>query len=584
MRVITDADGITVRAIAGTYVVILAIDASAQARKGLLGFAIRRTDKTENESYWLQGMRTFESVYPNPPEGALVTTHEHPVQDFLWSDFTAKEEHEYVYEVIPVRGIPKNLEYGKTVSITVNTESAHDGTHGVYFNRGVIGSQAYAREFNNADPQTLTGAEKERAYAWLSRGLWEAMSDFISAANKPGLGLRAAVYEFDYEPAIALFGKVLTECQDVKIIYDARIKQTKGEPDEKQTKRVANVRKMLKKYGLAGKDVSIPRRSSPSYIAHNKFIVLLDNDKPVAVWTGSTNFTESGIFGQSNVGHVVRDPAVARQYMQFWERLSEDPEVVPDLRNSNEDANPDIETFPPPNGITPVFSPRHKNDQKETMLNWYASAIGEAKTIMCLTEAFGINELFMDVLSQPIKKDDFLRYLFLEKWALRRADYQATQDALKQNANNLPAVGSYLQGDVLHEYLMDRWKEERSNSLSTNVRYTHSKYMLIDPLSENPIIISGSANFSDASTVNNDENMLVIAGDTRVADIYLGEFMRLWRHYRFRSIVGVDKDDNYKPNYLDETDEWTNHFYTEGRFEYKRRLAFMADSAKDKHQ
>jgi phosphatidylserine/phosphatidylglycerophosphate/cardiolipin synthase-like enzyme len=45
--------------------------------------------------------------------------------------------------------------------------------------------------------------------------------------------------------------------------------------------------------------------------------------------------------------------------------------------------------------------------------------------------------------------------------------------------------------------------------------------MLVDPLCDDPLIITGSANFSDASTTKNDENMLVIRGDTRVADIYL---------------------------------------------------------------
>ena len=50
-------------------------------------------------------------------------------------------------------------------------------------------------------------------------------------------------------------------------------------------------------------------------------------------------------------------------------------------------------------------------------------------------------------------------------------------------------------------------------------------------------IITGSANFSNASTKNNDENMLVIRGDTRVADLYLTEFMRLFMHFYFRTIV-----------------------------------------------
>jgi hypothetical protein len=42
---------ISVNAIAGTYVVILAMDANDAARKGLLGFAIHRTDQTKNEQY-----------------------------------------------------------------------------------------------------------------------------------------------------------------------------------------------------------------------------------------------------------------------------------------------------------------------------------------------------------------------------------------------------------------------------------------------------------------------------------------------------------------------------------------------------
>ena len=42
----------------------------------------------------------------------------------------------------------------------------------------------------------------------------------------------------------------------------------------------------------------IPRRATPSYIAHNKFVVLLEDGEPREVWTGSTNMTAGGIFGQ----------------------------------------------------------------------------------------------------------------------------------------------------------------------------------------------------------------------------------------------------------------------------------------------
>ena len=54
----------------------------------------------------------------------------------------------------------------------------------------------------------------------------------------------------------------------------------------------------------------------------------------------------------------------------------------------------------------------------------------------------------------------------------------------------------------------------------------HTKYLLIDPLSDDPLICTGSANFSENSLTNNDENMVLIRGSTRVADIYMTEFDR----------------------------------------------------------
>jgi len=579
MRARQAAGGISVHAIAGTYVVMLGMDAEEPARAGLLGFAIERVDKTENEQYWLTGMRTFKSVYPNPPRGALVSTHEHPIQDFLWSDFTAKPAHDYVYRVVPVRGKPKKLEYGTPVEASVQTERPGHATHSVYFNRGVIGSQAYAREFDNKDPRDLNGAEQKRAYDWLSRGLFEAMRDFLRRATGPAWGLRAAVYEFSYDPIVAEFGQAQTRCKDVKIVYDARIKTSKGKPDPTEARRVALTEAGLKKHGLRKAASATARTATPSAIAHNKFVVLLKDGDPVAVWTGSTNLTESGIYGQSNVGHVVEDPTVAAAYLAYWKRLQGNPDV-PALRTSNDGVNPDLGPLPAPAGISPIFSPRPHDAQGRTMLNWYAGAMDSAARLMCFTAAFGVNQVFLAVLKTPAQAKDDLRYLFLEKWGVNAKLAAATKADLERNRHNQVAVGGYLAGDVLHEYLKDRWAIERANPLSQNVRYTHTKYMLVDPLGDDPVVISGSANFSEASTITNDENMLVIRGDRRVADIYLGEFMRLWRHYSFRTIVNAKADavtgaeHGYEPNYLDETPGWASGFYAKGTLKEQRRLTF----------
>jgi hypothetical protein len=78
--------GVSVRAISGTHVVFLAFNLSDAARAGCLGFAIKRIDTIEDEEYWLQGMKTFESVDPAPGPGVLVSTRVHPLQGFQWAD------------------------------------------------------------------------------------------------------------------------------------------------------------------------------------------------------------------------------------------------------------------------------------------------------------------------------------------------------------------------------------------------------------------------------------------------------------------------------------------------------------------
>ena len=52
-------------AISGTHVVFLAFGMKGADAKGVMGFAIQRTDLTENETIWLRGNKTFASIRPS---------------------------------------------------------------------------------------------------------------------------------------------------------------------------------------------------------------------------------------------------------------------------------------------------------------------------------------------------------------------------------------------------------------------------------------------------------------------------------------------------------------------------------------
>jgi len=114
------------------------------------------------------------------------------------------------------------------------------------------------------------------------------------------------------------------------------------------------------------------------------------------------------------------------------------------------------------------------------------------------------------------------------------------------------------------------------------VFFIHTKFLLIDPLSDDPLVCSGSANFSPPSLMANDENMLLIRGDTRVADIYMTEFDRIFRHFYFRDIAAeLSGKDDEKSIFLDETDTWTDDYFTDGHVKNNRRLMFFEVTKSD---
>ena len=232
--------------------------------------------------------------------------------------------------------------------------------------------------------------------------------------------------------------------------------------------------------------------------------------------------------------------------------------------------NPNLEDECPENSVNAIFSPR----EDKTMLYWYANKMAEAKDSVFLTLAFSIDDSFNDVVvenSENSENDAFLRYIMFEnrygqyirdKYSAIAACEQnqtAWGDTFKQRKNSV-------QGDVYDETL---------TGLNNHVNYIHTKYMILDALTDDPTVITGSANFSEASTIDNDENMLIIRGNTGVADVYIGEFMRLFNHFQTRN-ESNDKSDAEFTAYdnLDPTSGWRDPYFEDGTKKQKERVLF----------
>jgi phosphatidylserine/phosphatidylglycerophosphate/cardiolipin synthase-like enzyme len=164
------------------------------------------------------------------------------------------------------------------------------------------------------------------------------------------------------------------------------------------------------------------------------------------------------------------------------------------------------------------------------------------------------------------QQDQVLRVGLMEKeWNGKNKEAQiAAIRKIQALPNVVIAIGNRIPMNGF-----DRWLGEIDRITNpVNVHWIHLKFMLVDPLSNDPTVVTGSANFSDASTSTNDENMIVITGNRRVADIYFGEYMRLYSHYAFREAVKIFLDNNphakpedMKQGFLIEKGDWTAPYF-----------------------
>jgi phosphatidylserine/phosphatidylglycerophosphate/cardiolipin synthase-like enzyme len=389
--------------------------------------------------------------------------------------------------------------------------------------------------------------------------------------------LRVCAYEFTYLPILRALKRALDRGVDVQIVYHDSKK-------EKDANRAAIDEAGLPQNVTHGsKKTQVLFARTRTSIPHNKFIVKLVDGRASQVWTGSTNFTDTGFFGQTNVGHLVTDATTADTYLEYWTELSGDPVHSAAVTNAVA-LTPNPANAIAASSIAAFYSPR----RADNMLDWYAQRITDTATFAMMTIPFNVAGTILTALGE---KRDAMRLVILED--VPTADVEAAE---KRNRGKLAFSNGAILGKSIIKYKspggakvtpiphssLDQWFVDEELARPTNhghVFFVHSKVLLIDPLSDDPLVCSGSANFSTNSLVANDENMLLIRGNARVGDIYMTELDRIFRHFRARDIINQTAADGSgkSPLLLDPTDEWIAPNFRPGTYKSNRRLLFFPD-------
>jgi phosphatidylserine/phosphatidylglycerophosphate/cardiolipin synthase-like enzyme len=130
-------------------------------------------------------------------------------------------------------------------------------------------------------------------------------------------------------------------------------------------------------------------------------------------------------------------------------------------------------------------------------------------------------------------------------------------------------VATAMVPEGLEGFLEETTAGQRGNIL------IHTKLVVVDFTSDSPTVISGSHNLSRSASEGNDENFLIVRGDTDVADCYGCELMRLYDHYRFRWYLKQGTQQGAAT--LQEDDTWTEAYFVTGSLEESDRLRFAGE-------
>ena len=225
---------------------------------------------------------------------------------------------------------------------------------------------------------------------------------------------------------------------------------------------------------------------------------------PIEVWTGSTNLTDGGIYGQANVGHRVRDERTAAQFLDVLDAprqrprraatdATKDPlniEFLQEVGSAHARRRPSSATIPA--GITPLFSPR----TDMTPLDLYVQLLAKAKSTVVrhLRVRHPLDVQQGDRRQQP--RADRCASSCSRRRTQPRPTKAHPGPVVRLNSQEQHLQGCRL-GAAHHARPMGRGDQQhgRSGSTSTSPSST-CKFMLHDPLGPDPIVVTGSANFS----------------------------------------------------------------------------------------
>ena len=520
-----------------------------------VGFAVER-QRTQ------RGRRLREYIYNWAPPGPAVhqvgerqRSDAWPFRCFSWTDHSVEPGDSVSYRVVPVLpGVPALREdMASGWSDVRDVGTPRGATYQAYFNRGFVISQFMSRYLDEHFP----GLDRDKALrkfkADIGSDLEDKVRTFLSGQIRTTLlgllddlakgsgHLYAALFELGDEELVAALERLGPRAHVVLANGSIQIKKNESTAHARERDENEDARKRLLAKGVG---VEVHNRFvAPKPLAHNKFAVATTaTGKPVTVWTGSTNWTTTGLCTQLNNGLLVKDAEIARLYLEQWQALRDAGSAHPKELVTANDTPGSVGVDGARNVRASVHFTRAHDRVDLTALSDIVMSAKEG--VLFLMFIPGASGALKNVLELADQKPKLLVRGVVSQLPEGRADEKtgkSTTLRVSLMGAPVPAMSRPRTVDVVQPEGMAHpaagWAVETTRKQflgDIGHAIIHSKVLVVDPFSDDPTVVTGSHNFSISASQDNDENFIVVRGDRALAEAYAVNIESAWRHYAGR--------------------------------------------------
>lgn len=559
-------NGLSVKAYRGDAKTLLAFDLTKPKTKDFAGFTIQCKPKGKKEYYLLNNLK-----FQDPTQHAQVSkelptaTINSPIQKFRWLHVPGSFHQgdkvfygEYTYTVTPrylKKGKLLALDAKLSVSLRIEVAPFSKNQVDIGFTRGFVQSQAFVHHFGNKpsfspkngellfDTSKVAGKDpKGKSYSFADEYAWSgftAREKIFAIANSvlkdKDLFLDVFAYDFNEPDLLKIFLQLAKQGRIRIILDNASLHHTTDmkEPEDmfelefkKQAKSHAGI--MRGKFGR---------------FAHDKVMIVYKKQVPRLVLTGSTNFSVTGLYINSNHILVFNNPDVAALYAHVFSESWNDKVSV--TFNASQWANK-LHSFKAAKGLPKMdisFSPHNKTFANSN-LKQIANRIKAEKSSV-LFAVMDVSSGGGDILKE-LKKIYSQQKIF----SFGISDSPGSISLYKPGRS----TGILITGKAGKSILPPPFDKEASIG---SFHQVHHKFVVCSFNTSNAVVYCGSSNLAAGGEAANGDNLLAIY-DQDIATVFAIEALALVDHFHFRNKFQA-KDP--KPMFLHEDDKWVSKYY-----------------------